>query len=159
MTTHTDQTEIAALVGRYFRALDAREFTPGWADGFLTPDARMETPLGTSGGAAAVRATEEALARYDRTQHLASGIVADVSGATARASWNALMVHVHHDATLFQVGGVFEADLTRTGDGWRFAGMLVRAVWTQGRPPAGVGEPASRRPGDRRASASGRTYG
>ncbi|WP_327231383.1 nuclear transport factor 2 family protein [Streptomyces murinus] len=152
MTTQTDQTEITALVDRFFRALDAREFTPGWVDGFLTPDARMKTPLGTAEGAAAVRATEEALGRYDRTQHLASGVVADTdegtdgAAGTARASWNALMVHVHHDATLFQVGGVFEAELTRTGDGWRFARMAVRAVWTQGRPPAGVARTPARQP-------------
>ncbi|MEV7500241.1 nuclear transport factor 2 family protein [Streptomyces sp. NPDC093018] len=150
MTTQTDRTEITALVDRFFRALDAREFTPGWADGFLTPDARMQTPLGTAEGAAAVRATEEALGRYDRTQHLASGVVADTAEGTAvgtaRASWNALMVHVHHDATLFQVGGVFEATLTRTGDGWRFARMAVRAVWTQGRPPAGVAQTPARQP-------------
>ncbi|OIK29014.1 nuclear transport factor 2 family protein [Streptomyces malaysiense] len=146
MTTQTDQSEITTLVDRYFRALDAREFTPGWADAFLAPDARMETPLGTSEGAAAVRATEEALGRYDRTQHLASGIVADTDAGTARASWNALMVHVRHDATLFQVGGVFEAELARTGDGWRFARMAVRAVWTQGRPPGGVGEAPARQP-------------
>ncbi|RRQ77344.1 hypothetical protein CQW39_17275 [Streptomyces griseofuscus] len=152
MTTQTHQAEITELVDRFFRALDEREFPPGWADGFLTPDARMKTPLGTAEGAAAVRATEEALGRYDRTQHLASGVLADTdegtdgAAGTARASWNALMVHVHHDATLFQVGGVFEAELTRTGDGWRFARMAVRAVWAQGRPPAGVDRTPARQP-------------
>ena len=152
MTTQTDRTEITALVDRFFRALDAREFTPGWADGFLTPDARMKTPLGTAEGAAAVRATEEALGRYDRTQHLASGVIADTdegmdgAAGTARASWNALMVHVHHDATLFQVGGVFEAELTRTGDGWRFARPAVRAGGAPGRPPAEVARTPARQP-------------
>ncbi|GLX51849.1 hypothetical protein Shyhy01_47990 [Streptomyces hygroscopicus subsp. hygroscopicus] len=145
MTTQTDQTEIEGLVHRFFRALDAREFTPGWTDGLLTEDARMETPLGTSEGAAAVRATEEALGRYDRTQHLASGIVAEAGATAARASWNALMVHVHHDGTLFRVGGLFEAGLARTGDGWRFDRMAVRVIWTRGRPP-GAGESAARQP-------------
>ncbi|TWV30500.1 nuclear transport factor 2 family protein [Streptomyces misionensis] len=131
-----DRAEIGELVHRFFRALDERRFTPGWTAGLLTDDARMETPLGYSRGAAAVRATEEALGRYDRTQHLASGIIADVD-TTATASWNALMVHVRGDAP-FMVGGRFEAGLRRTAGGWRFDRMAVRAIWTQGEPPAAV---------------------
>ncbi|MEW2619897.1 nuclear transport factor 2 family protein [Streptomyces sp. NPDC048106] len=146
MITQTEQTEISDLVDRYFRALDARRFTDGWADGFLTEDIRMQTPLGAARGADAVRATEEALRRYERTQHMASGIVADMDASTARVSWNALMVHVHHDGMLFMVGGRFEAGLRRVADGWRFSRMTVQAIWTQGQPPLGIGEPAARQP-------------
>jgi hypothetical protein len=65
------------------------------------------------------------------------------------ASWNALMTHVHHDATLqqrgadadplFTVGGRFEAELRRTPNGWRFSRVAVRPIWTKGQPPLGVG--------------------
>lgn len=151
MTTQTDHAEISMLVDRLFQALDERKFAADRAREFLTGDARMETPLGTSEGTEAVRATEEALGRYDRTQHIASGIIADVDATAERAtaSWNALMTHVHHDATLqerggeadplFTVGGRFEADLRRTPDGWRFSRVAVRPVWTKGEPPQGVG--------------------
>lgn len=160
MTTQTDHAEIGMLVHRFFRALDDREFAAGWARGFLTDDARMETPLGVSRGADAVRATEEALGRYDRTQHIASGVVTEAvvtdagpAAGRATASWNALMVHAHRAATLqerggeggreadplFTVGGRFEADLRRTPGGWRFSRVAVRPVWTQGQPPPGVG--------------------
>ncbi|MFC3577690.1 nuclear transport factor 2 family protein [Streptomyces yaanensis] len=144
MTTESDRTAIHTLVHRLFRALDAREFAPGWMNDFGTADARMETPLGTTEGAEAVRAAEEALGRYDRTQHIASGILLDVDAGTGRgtASWNALMTHVHHDGTLFTVGGHYEADLRRTPDGWRFSRVAVRAVWTQGRPPLLPEQPA-----------------
>jgi hypothetical protein len=59
MTTHTEHaghaghTDVHTLVHRLFRALDARDFTPGWMDAFVTADASMETPLGTSEGAEA----------------------------------------------------------------------------------------------------------
>ncbi|MER6356136.1 nuclear transport factor 2 family protein [Streptomyces sp. NPDC001634] len=152
MTTQTDHAEISTLVHRFFLALDERRFTAGWADGFVTRDTRMETPLGTSHGADAVRATEEALGRYARTQHIATGIVtdADAGAERAKASWNALMTHVHHDATLnqrddvadplFTVGGRFEAELRRGADGWRFSRVTVRPIWTKGQPPLGIGE-------------------
>ena len=163
-TAPADQTlhaEISALVHRLFRALDARNFAAGWMRDFVTDDVRMETPLGTTEGAdAAGAAAEEALLRYDRTQHIASGILVDVTpdadaGAGVEAgpervtvSWNALMTHVHHEATLralgagadplFVVGGFYEADVRRTPDGWRSSRVAVRPVWTKGLPPLGV---------------------
>ncbi|MEU6221734.1 nuclear transport factor 2 family protein [Streptomyces sp. NPDC047022] len=151
MTTQMDHAEISMLVDHLFRALDERKFTEDWARDFLTDDVRMETPLGTFQGTEAVHATEEALGRYARTQHIASGIVtgADAAAERATASWNALMTHVHHDATLtelggsadplFTVGGRFEAGLRRTHDGWRFHHVAVRPIWTKGQPPLGVG--------------------
>ncbi|GGX59002.1 nuclear transport factor 2 family protein [Streptomyces minutiscleroticus] len=150
MTSRTDHAEIGVLVDRFFHALDEREFAAGWALDFVTDDVRMETPLGTSRGAAAVRSTEEALERYDRTQHIASGILTDAEAGAERAtvSWNALMTHVHREATLsergadadplFVVGGRFEADLRRTPRGWRFSRVEVRPTWTKGEPPPGV---------------------
>lgn len=151
-----DRTEILTLVHRLFRALDERDFGEGWMHACVTADVRMETPLGTSEGAEAAHAAEEALGRYDRTQHIASGILTDVDAGAGRAtaSWNALMTHVHHDATLqargaaadplFTVGGHYEADLRRTSDGWRFSRVAVRAIWTRGQPPLEIdGQEAS----------------
>ncbi|WP_432027780.1 nuclear transport factor 2 family protein [Streptomyces sp. 1222.5] len=150
MTTQTDHTEISMLVDRLFRLLDDRELAPERARDFFTDDALMETPVGVSRGAESLPAAEEALARFDRTQHMASGIVtdADATAERATASWNALMTHVHHEETLrrrgsgadplFTVGGRFEAELRRTPDGWRFSRLVIRPIWTQGQPPPGV---------------------
>ena len=115
MTTQTDHAEISMLVDRFFLVLDERKFAADWTRDFLTDDARMETPLGTSQGAEAIRAAEEALERYDRTQHIASGIITDAAAGAERAtaSWNGLMTHVHHDATLQERGG--DADPLFTG--------------------------------------------
>ena len=139
MTTQTDQIEIATLVSRFFRALDERKFTDGWAEGYFTDDVRMVAPVGVFEGPAAVRGTEEALGRFARTQHLSSDVLTDIEAAsgTARASWNALMVHVHHEGPdpLFTVGGRYDAELRRTDEGWRISQVSVEAVWTTGRPP------------------------
>ncbi|MFJ3106426.1 nuclear transport factor 2 family protein [Streptomyces sp. NPDC086835] len=139
MTTHQDHIEIGLLVTRFFRAMDERAFPSGWARDCLTDDARMVAPVGIFEGAEAVRGTEEALKRFARTQHMASDLLTDVDAGsdTARASWNALMVHIHHegDDPLFTVGGRYEAEPRRTKEGRRFSRMAVEAVWTTGRPP------------------------
>ncbi|MET9729162.1 nuclear transport factor 2 family protein [Streptomyces sp. NPDC006458] len=139
MSTPEEIREIDTLVHRFFRALDARDFASGWMRPYVTGDARMETPLGVSAGAEAVRAAETALGRFVRTQHIASGLLAEIDGDRATASWNALMTHVHADESVFTVGGFYEGDQVRTGGGWRFERVAVRAVWTRGRPPVGVG--------------------
>jgi hypothetical protein len=150
MDIDNDHAEIRTLVHRLFRAIDARDFDSSRMLSFVTADVRMETPLGTSEGVDAARGAEEALGRYERTQHIASGILAEVDAGSGRAvaSWNALMTHVHREDTLrarapgadplFTVGGLYEADLVRTADGWRFTRVAVRAVWTHGEPPIEV---------------------
>ncbi|MBV7698637.1 nuclear transport factor 2 family protein [Streptomyces sp. TRM70350] len=136
MTDHHVSLEIQALVHRLFRALDARDFAVGWMRDLATDDVRMETPVGTADGVDAVgRLSEEAVGRFVRTQHMASGILVDVEGDRADASWNAHMTHVHDDGSLFTVGGRFDAEVRRTPGGWRFSRMAVRPVWTQGRAP------------------------
>ncbi|MFJ5086940.1 MULTISPECIES: nuclear transport factor 2 family protein [unclassified Streptomyces] len=140
MTARTDQAEITALVDRFFLALDTREFTPGWARPYLTDDASMAAPVGSTRGAEAVRTAETALLRFAGTQHFASGVVTDAAFGTdhATASWNAYMVHIHHSPApdpLFVVGGRWEATLRRTAEGWRFTTMAVHVVWTRGEPP------------------------
>ncbi|MFJ9690453.1 nuclear transport factor 2 family protein [Streptomyces bacillaris] len=147
MTPQTDHVEISMLISRFFRALDERKFEGDWARSYFTDDVRTVTPIGSSDGIEAMDDTEEALGRYARTQHIASDVLVDTEAASgsAKASWNALMTHVHHDTTLqqrgkdanplFTVGGYYEAELRRTGGGWRISHMSVRAVWTTGEPP------------------------
>ncbi|GAB3580093.1 hypothetical protein GCM10027445_49790 [Amycolatopsis endophytica] len=140
-----EHIEISALVSRLFRALDERKFDGDWHRDYFTDEVRMVTPLGVSEGAEAVRHTADSVGRFVRTQHLATDLLTDIDGNAATASWNALMVHVHREATLerrgadanpvFTVGGHYDADLRRTPDGWRFDRMSIRAIWTTGQPP------------------------
>ncbi|MEU2561877.1 nuclear transport factor 2 family protein [Streptomyces longispororuber] len=134
-------------MSRYFRTMDRREFERGWARDYFIGDVRTVTPIGASDGIDALDDTGEALGRYARTQHIASDVLVDVraDAAAATASWNALMTHVHHAATLrqrgedaeplFVVGGYYEAELRRTPAGWRISHLSVQALWTTGQPP------------------------
>jgi hypothetical protein len=136
--TDTAHEAIRDLITRFFHALDARRFDDGWAAPYLAPGARTTTPVGTAEGPAAADLAREALERFAATQHFASDhlIEVDAAGERAAASWNALMVHVHHDGSgVFTVGGRWHADLVRTGHGWRFTHLTVAPRWTTGTPP------------------------
>ena len=147
MTTRTDHFDIDTLVHRFFRALDERKFEEGWHRAYFTDDVRTDTPIGTVRGEEAVRHTDEAVGRFERTQHIASGVLAEAApdAETSTATWNALMTHVHREETLaargpdaepvFTVGGFCEAGLRRTPEGWRIDRLSIRAIWTAGQPP------------------------
>lgn len=147
-TSQTDHDALSLLVSRFFRSLDERKFDDEWASAYFTDDIHGESPLGAGvGREALLRHTAEAIERFARTQHIATDVVSETAAdeATATVSWNALMTHVHHDATLedrgpdanplFTVGGYYRAEARRTPDGWRFCRMAVEALWTQGEPP------------------------
>ncbi|MFJ9174025.1 nuclear transport factor 2 family protein [Streptomyces sp. NPDC102360] len=141
MTSHTAHFEISDLVSRFFHFLDERQFPDGWAAGFFTEDASADTPVGRITTREEVaRHTRTAVERFARTLHLASDLVVTLDGDRATAVWHAHMTHVHRPETqwadpLFTVGGIFDADLLRTPDGWRFKRQDVEAVWTTGQPP------------------------
>ncbi|GHF67327.1 hypothetical protein GCM10010218_56010 [Streptomyces mashuensis] len=148
MNAQPDHAALTTLVNRFFRSLDERRIDEEWARTYLTDDVRTVTPIGTTEGAAAtVRHTATALGRFARTQHVATGVLVDGDPATGHAtvSWNAVMTHVHHDATLrqrgagatplFTVGAHYETDVVRTPAGWRFHEMRIEPVWTTGEPP------------------------
>ncbi|WP_062211759.1 nuclear transport factor 2 family protein [Streptomyces sp. NBRC 109706] len=143
-----DRREIADLVSRMFRSYDRRELDEETTARFVADDAHVTTPVGTARGRAAVaRLNAEALGRFDRTQHQATDLLVEVApdGATARAGWNALMTHVHHDSTLrgrgpnanplLVVGGYWHGTLARTAAGWRFDSLAIEPVWHTGDPP------------------------
>ncbi|OQD56205.1 hypothetical protein BM536_007730 [Streptomyces phaeoluteigriseus] len=148
MTTQLDDSAITVLIGRFFRTLNERRFEGDWAKEYFTDDVKAESPHGTAVGADAVRQSQQAVedwavVQYMNTDILIEGDEADADKATA--SWNSLMTHVHHQSTLgqlgegldplFTVGGVWDVDLRRTADGWRFSRTSVRPIWMSGTAP------------------------
>ncbi|ACU37515.1 nuclear transport factor 2 family protein [Actinosynnema mirum] len=142
---HNEITEFNALVSRFFRAMDVREFPDGWAQDHFTDDATLSSPIGSAEGVTAVAAhVEESIRRFARTQHTSSDLLVDEAEGVA-VTWNALMTHVHLDSTLrsrgadanplFQVGGHWRAELRRTPEGWRISALSHDALWTTGLPP------------------------
>lgn len=135
-------TEFSALVSRFFRAMDAREFPEGWASGHFTADARLSSPIGSAEGIGAVAAhVAESVRRFARTQHTSSDVLVD-STEPVVLTWNSLMTHVHREDDLpaganpvFQVGGLWRAELRSTPEGWRISDLSHEAIWITGQPP------------------------
>lgn len=143
-----DHIDIDQLLGRYFLAVDQRAFDEEWVRSVFTEDARLEFPVATHVGIAGIADVHHtALGRFQQTQHVTSPAVIDVDGVRARARANVIMTHIHlattqaqrGDTAPFVVGGLFDGELVRTADGWRFSLLVCEMLWTTGRPPLGVG--------------------
>lgn len=145
MTTQEDNAAITVLISRFFRTLSERRFEGDWDKEYFTEDVRAESPHGTAVGAEAVRQSQQAVEDWAVIQYLNTDVLIDGDAVTATASWNSLMTHVHHESTLkelgedldplFTVGGVWDVDLRRTADGWRFARTSVQPLWMSGTAP------------------------
>ncbi|CAM5500431.1 nuclear transport factor 2 family protein [Streptomyces abikoensis] len=142
----TDRADITELIDRYLLSLDERRFDDAWAHGFFTPDVRITSPVGTHEGIDGLAASQAAtMAKFERTQHIGTNYLLDVTGDRATVRWNALMTHVHLASTRevrgsgpgdhFTVGGTFTGEVVRTPRGWRFRCLDVRAVWVHGEGP------------------------
>ncbi|MFC8435821.1 nuclear transport factor 2 family protein [Streptomyces sp. NPDC057253] len=148
MTTQEDNTAITVLIGRFFRTLNERRFEGDWGRAYFTDDVTAESPHGSAHGAAAVRQSQQAVEDWAAIQYMNTDILIEAGAAgpdSATASWNSLMTHIHHESTLeklgqgldplFTVGGVWDVDLRRTSDGWRFSRTSVRPIWMSGTAP------------------------
>lgn len=152
MEAFVDRVQITELIDRYMLSLDEAVIDDEWAAAFHTEDVSAWTPLDQSTGLEGFAgATREALGRYQRTQHFAMNHIVDLEGDRAAVRWNALMIHVHLDETQesrgeelgghFDVGGIFQGEVVRTDEGWKFRRLDVRTVWFAGRPPIFEGKP------------------
>jgi hypothetical protein len=139
-----DRVLIADLIDRFLLSLDERVFDEGWARRLFTEDVRSEVPVGEVEGRDEVaRQTGAALAQFDQTQHVGANYVIDLDddGGRARVRANLIMTHIHlaevreRLGERFVVGGLFDGEAARTGDGWRLRRVAIRAVWFDGQPP------------------------
>jgi hypothetical protein len=145
MTTQDDASAITVLISRFFRTLNERRFEGDWGKEYFTDDVKAESPHGTAVGTEAVRQSQQAVEDWAVIQYMNTDILVDVDTDSATASWNSLMTHIHHESTLkklgegldplFTVGGVWDVDLRRTADGWRFSRTSVRPIWMSGTAP------------------------
>ena len=71
----------------------------------------------------------------DATQHLITGILPTIDGATATAVANLVAVHKRVNATggsLWTVGGTYRFGLRRTAQQWVIEGLSLRVAWVDG---------------------------
>lgn len=140
----TDRSDLHDLIDRYMITLDEGKFDDAWTRSLFTADVSLTFPVGGYQGLAGLAEfTAEFMGRWDRTHHHAANHVIDVAGDRAAVSWSMIATHLRADQPSgphFQLGAHFDGAAVRTGAGWRFSGLVLRVVWTSGRPAAEVSE-------------------
>lgn len=150
-------SDIAALnnlIDRYLAGLDeglaegSFGFDEAWAASLFTEDVELLFPVGSHQGLAGADGfLREIMERWSRTHHHGSLASVEPDGDRAAISWSLIASHVHfgspappQPSAYFQIGGRFTGVARRTADGWRFARLRLRIVWSTGSPPGGVTE-------------------
>lgn len=132
-----DRAEIEDVIGRYFAALDERD----WArlDAVFAPGAALVYDLG-----APARSTHPEMVELFRrfceqfvvTQHLASPPLVELEGDRARARTQLRALHVQEDPAgtrnPWTVYGVYRDVLARGPAGWRIVERHFRSVHLEG---------------------------
>ncbi len=131
-----DRAEIADLLTRYTRSVDTGE-----VDGFdqvFTDDATIDYTAsgGASGPVAEVKAwmAAEAIPLFAQTQHLVGQVETDFTGDDAAHVtayfWNPIRIQLPESEPFdMEIGGLYEHDLVRTGDGWRSRRLVEHVLW------------------------------
>jgi hypothetical protein len=73
--------------------------------------------------------------RLDATQHLITGVLAEINGDTAAVVASLMAVHRRANATgpaLWTVGGTYRFGLRRVADQWAIDGLSLRVAWVDG---------------------------
>ncbi len=119
-------SEVHDLAHRYAEAIDTRRlellrdvFTPDATEDFRRLGYKAE------GVDAIIAFIETAIARWTRTQHTITNVVAD--GDTASCYFVAY--HVKPDGGLFEVGGAYYDTVVRTDQGLRIAERILEPIW------------------------------
>ena len=136
-----DRTEIVDLLTRYTRAVDTGE-----VDGFdrvFTEDATIDYTAsgGASGPVAEVTSwlATEAIPLFAQTQHLVGQVETEFTGDdeahVTAYFWNPIRIQLPAgpdgpvDPFDMEIGGLYEHDLVRTGDGWRSRRLVEHVLW------------------------------
>ncbi|MFD3567674.1 nuclear transport factor 2 family protein [Streptomyces sp. NPDC058671] len=123
-------------------------FDEMWAASLFTEDVELVFPVGSHQGLAGADGfLRQIMERWSRTHHHGSLASVEPDGDRAAVSWSLIASHVHFGSPVppqpsayFQIGGRFTGVARRTADGWRFARLRLRIVWSTGSPPGGVTE-------------------
>jgi hypothetical protein len=81
-----------------------------------------------------VAAWKDALGAFQATQHLLGNHLVTLDGDSAVCTASFQATHRKTDDILWTLGGTYRFDLVRTAAGWRIGGVVMTAVWSDGRP-------------------------
>lgn len=130
-----DRDRIMALMNRYFATIDdASDLDAEWASGIFSHDVRVAhrgfALEGIEDLAVGNRFIRDG---WDRTFHIATNAQVELDGDRAHLRAQLMAIHVHRESTPpepYVIANVFEADVLRTIDGWRFQTLNLRPVWS-----------------------------
>lgn len=134
-----DRAAIAAVIQRYFDAVDEKDFERMAA--VFAADAVVRYSLDESTGAAVpwaalVSRMREFSAAFRFTQHLGGTPAIEIEGDRATARTNLRALHVQQRAggerSTWTVFGVYHDRLQRTVEGWRIVDRVFRALHVEG---------------------------
>jgi hypothetical protein len=132
-----DRDRILALMNRYFSTIDdTNGLDAEWARSIFSEDVRVEhrgfTLEGIEDLAAGNRFVRDG---WDRTFHVSTNAQVELDGNRAHLRAQLLAIHVHPDSAPpepYIIANVFEANVVRTLDGWRFQTLNLRPIWSSG---------------------------
>jgi hypothetical protein len=113
-----DELAIRALTARYNFAIDEGR-AEEWADTFVPDGVFESTLLGVTRGRDELVAFARNFATQMKARHLTTDAIVEVDGDRAHQRCYLLFVDIGGTARL-STTGVYEDDLRRTPDGWRF---------------------------------------
>ncbi|PZE61475.1 hypothetical protein DEJ33_06645 [Curtobacterium sp. MCPF17_047] len=123
------------IISRIFAAIDDRRFDD--LPQMYASDVEATTVMGVTVGAGLVveqvRAVHEPI---PATQHLVSGVVADIAGNQAEVRGNVTAVFCDDAHTpAFEGSNVWRGRLIRHGDTWLVTSFSINLVWARGTFP------------------------
>lgn len=139
-----DRNEITDLVHRLGVDLDEHRFDE--MRSLLVPEAKVQTPGGIAEGRDAVVAQASRNHRPEQpSQHVITNLLIDLDGDRAHARANLVVAFGPLAGTRdpdkpfefpvqYTAGQVYNLDLVRTPEGWRFAAIGTTPLWTSGTP-------------------------
>jgi len=130
-----DERDIVAVVNRYCRALDTKNWT-ALRDVFLDDaTARLGQPPILTGIDAITGRIRTALGGLDESQHLVGNHEVNVAGDTATHRCYLQAQHVREVAgggPNYIVAGRYEDQFERVDAGWRIRHRTLTVMWTEG---------------------------
>ncbi|WP_433189957.1 nuclear transport factor 2 family protein [Actinoallomurus sp. CA-150999] len=129
-----DRLAIEDLIVGYATALDTQDWD--LCRSCFRPDARttMDRVGEFDTCEALIARLAPRLTIFTALQHFVSNFVIRGDGDTATARNHFVSHHVPKDGAPYTYGGVFEFDVVRDADGWRFAAHAIRILWEAGTP-------------------------
>ncbi|MFD0685880.1 nuclear transport factor 2 family protein [Actinomadura fibrosa] len=127
-----DRLEIADLFSRFARMLDEKRFED--AGTVYADDVTVRSPRGgrLHGLDEVVGYLREAEVEGDRTQHVTTDLLVDVSGDQAAASANSLVYFYRDGRPPFRSSGLrLGCTAVRTPSGWRFRELRITLAWSR----------------------------